>query len=204
MVFVAQAIGGVGVATEQDAGPAAAHALEDFNIPTRFALELDALIARGQLALDDRKQLWNRGLNADGNAADNGFAHAAQQLGKRDAFTLRLQVPHGVFKRGLGHLVAAHGVEDARAIAAVLRRLGREHWRQLLNKNLPGSVGGFAGEIWALSRGAFSPAAQSFRLDLGEHNPAVAGDSKAGFKRTHQRHMQFAEDDRVNSHRWVS
>ena len=43
---------------------------------------------------------------------------------KRDAFALRFEVPDGVFERGLGHGVAAHLLEDARALAAVLGRFG--------------------------------------------------------------------------------
>ena len=43
-----------------------------------------------------------------------------------------------------------------------------------------------------------------FRLDLGEHNSAVAGDAKAGFKRTHQRHVEFAQNNCINSHNVLS
>jgi hypothetical protein len=38
VVLVVETVGGVGVATEQDSGPMAAHALEDLNIPAGLAL----------------------------------------------------------------------------------------------------------------------------------------------------------------------
>ncbi len=189
---IAQAIGGVGVATEQNSGPAAAHALENLHIPARLALELDALIAGGQLALNDRKQLGNRGLNAKGDAAGNAFANAAEQLGKRDAFALRFKIPDGVFKRGLGHGIAAHGAKDARALAAVLRRLGGQHGPQFVAPAPARRNRSDSPEKNGRSPAVHSPQpVKPFGLNLGQHDPSVAGDAKAGFKRTHQRHMQL-------------
>jgi hypothetical protein len=48
------------------------------------------------------------GLNAERDAAGNHVAHAAQQLESEMPFALRFEVPDGVFKRGLGHAIAAH------------------------------------------------------------------------------------------------
>ena len=52
-----------------------------------------------------------------------------------------------------------------------------------------------------LAGGALAPAGQAFGPNLGQQNAAVAGDAEAGFKGTHQRHMQFAQDDCINSHK---
>ncbi len=71
-----------------------------------------------------------------------------------------------------------------------------------LTMHLPRGVGRFAGEERTLAGGAFAPAGQPFRLDFGEHDSPVAGDAKAGFKRAHQGHMQFAQDDCINSHKF--
>ena len=141
---VAKPIGGVGVATEHDSRITAAHALEDFHIPARLALELDALITGGQFPFDDVHQLWNRALNAQRDAAGNGFAHAAEKLGERDAFALRLEVPNGIFKRSLGHLVATHPVKDARALAAMFGRFSGQHGAEFVEDDLPGRIGGFS------------------------------------------------------------
>ena len=51
VVDVVEAIGGVGVAAEQDVGPALAHHGEDVGVPAGLALELDALVAGGELGL---------------------------------------------------------------------------------------------------------------------------------------------------------
>ncbi len=82
MVRVAEPVGRVGVATEGDVGPAVAHLLENLDIPARLAFELNAPIAGGQFPLNGCHQLGDGGLNAQGNAAGNHFAHPAQQLRK--------------------------------------------------------------------------------------------------------------------------
>jgi len=51
-VRVTHVVSGVGVATESDVGPAVADGLEDFGIPTRLALQLDALVASGEFGGD--------------------------------------------------------------------------------------------------------------------------------------------------------
>ncbi len=67
-------------------------------------------------------------------------AHAAEQLRKRDAFALRLEIPDSVFKRGLGHAVAAHQSKDLRAIAAMVAETrSRQHRPELVDDHLPGA-----------------------------------------------------------------
>src|ERR1700683_146526 len=98
VIFVAKAIGRIGVATEHNAGPAFAHLLKHFHIPARLAFEFDALVAGGKFTLNDGKQFGNRMLNAKRYAARNRLANAADQARKRDAFALRFKIPNGVFE----------------------------------------------------------------------------------------------------------
>src|SRR5450631_1302427 len=48
---------------------------------------------------------------------------------------------------------------------------------------------------------AFSPAADAIGLDAYEQNTAAVDASKACFKKMHERHMNFAQSDRVNFHK---
>src|SRR5947207_3170649 len=100
--------GGVGVNHQEYAGKACAHLFDHFPVPARLDLDLDALVAGGQLALDLFEELGGRVLYADGDAASDLRLHAAEVPPQGDAQTLRLQVPAGRLDGGLRHAVAAH------------------------------------------------------------------------------------------------
>ena len=57
-------------------------------------------------------------------------------------------------------------------------------------------------KIRTLARRAFAPAGQPLGLNLGQQDSPVAGDAKAGLKGTHQRHVQFAQNNRIDSHKF--
>ncbi len=78
MVGVPQAVGGVGIAAQQNIRPALANCFEHLHVPTRLALQLDSLITLGERRLYFFHQLFERRLDADGNAADNRLPGAAQ------------------------------------------------------------------------------------------------------------------------------
>ncbi len=142
-------------------------------------------------------------MDADRHAADNDVADPAEKLGEGHSFSLRLQVPDGIFKSGLGHGIAADDVEKAGAISAMLNRLGGgQHGTQLVDDDLPGGVGRFSGEEGVFAGGAFAPAGQAFGLNFDQQDSAIASDAEAGLKRTHQGDVQFAQDDIINSHRF--
>ena len=162
------------------------------------------MIAGGQFALYDRKQFGNRSLDAERYAAGNRLAHAADEARERDAFALRFEIPYGVLKGRLGHWVTAHGAKDARAIAAMLRRFGGQHGRKLVQEHQPGGVGRLGGEERVLAGGALAPARQALRLDLGQNDPPVASNAKAGLEGADQRHVQFAQDDCIDSHLFLA
>src|SRR5450755_772333 len=48
---------------------------------------------------------------------------------------------------------------------------------------------------------AFSPAAHAIGLDAYEQNAAAVDASKARLKKMYERHMNFAQSDRVNFHK---
>ena len=70
----------VGIAAQQDVGPAGANFRQHVDVPAGLYLHFDALIAGGQLGFDLLQQLLMRILNADADAAGDLAARAAQQL----------------------------------------------------------------------------------------------------------------------------
>src|SRR5262249_11283209 len=96
---VGQSIGGIRVGHELDGGESLAHLGYDVHVPARLDLHLDALIARGQLALDFFEELGDRVLYTDRDTAGDFFARAsADLLPKRLASEARFEVPDGGFK----------------------------------------------------------------------------------------------------------
>ena len=80
MFHLLQRVSGVGIATQKNFGPAFADTGKDLYIPPWLAFHLDALITGVHLRFDLFQQLLHGILNADGDAAGNTFARAAQQL----------------------------------------------------------------------------------------------------------------------------
>src|SRR5581483_9760691 len=147
---------------------------------SRLALQLDAPVTGGQFALDNREQRRTRILDADRNAARNLLAHTADQERKRDAFTLRLDIPDRVLQRSLRHVIAAHLAKDPRPLAAMLRRLSRQHRPQFLRDHLPGRIGRLARKEWVLTGRALAPANQTFGVDFSQKDSSFTGDAKTG------------------------
>ena len=48
--------------------------------------------------------------------------------------------------------------------------------------------------------GTLAPAGEPFRLNFDQQDSAVAGYAETGFKRPHERHVHFAQDDCIDSH----
>ena len=74
---VGQGIRRIRVGHQPDGGKPLADAPHHVHVPTRFNLDLDALVAGLQLFLDESQQLFDRILNADGDAARDLPAGAA-------------------------------------------------------------------------------------------------------------------------------
>src|SRR6476469_1223952 len=77
---VLKCVGGVGVAGEKYVGPAIAYAVEYFDVPLRFDLQLDAPIAGTKLGCNLAQQLLDGVLDADGDAAFDLSVCPADQL----------------------------------------------------------------------------------------------------------------------------
>ena len=80
VIQVGQAVGGVGVAHEQDLGEAPSDFPHHGHVPPGLDLHLDSLVAGQQLCLDLVEQLAGALLNADGDPAIQRPALPPEQL----------------------------------------------------------------------------------------------------------------------------
>ena len=201
MVGVVEAVGGVGVAAEEDVRPALADHGEDFGIPAGLALELDALIAGGDFFGDGLHELLGRGLDADGDAAGDDVAGAAEKFGERDSLLLRVEIPDCVFERGLGHAVAADLLEERGACLGRRRYVGAEEARgEFVFGDEPGGVDLLVGEVGMLAGDAFAPGGEAVGFDFDEQDAAAGGDAEAGLEGVGERHLDFAKVDGFDLH----
>src|ERR1700722_428379 len=83
VVSVPEAVCGVGIAAQTNFRPAVANCFEHLHVQARFALQLDSLVPLGDGRSYFVDQLFQRGLDADGDAASDRFPDAAQQLIER-------------------------------------------------------------------------------------------------------------------------
>src|SRR6185369_12243663 len=100
------------VAHQTDVRKVFAHALDDVQVPTRFDLDLDALVTGVYLFANLLQQDVGRVLNADGNSARDLTACAAKMFPQRHTGALRFEIPAGSLERGLRHAVTAHQVHQ--------------------------------------------------------------------------------------------
>ena len=192
VVYVGDAIGRVGIATQQYLRPARAHSLEDFSVPARLALQLDALIARLKLLCDRLQQRRGRRLNSDRDAARNHAARSTQQPCQWHPLLLRLQLPHRVLQRRLGHPVPAHLSEELGTASPADDLLAHQTRRKLLLGDDPCRVDALVGEVRMFTRHALAPSRQPAGLDLHQQNAARCGEAKARLKRKGEWHVDLA------------
>src|SRR5580698_4252523 len=197
MLKIIHPVSGIGIAAQRDVRPAFPHRLEYMPVPTRLALQLNALVAGVHFLLNLRQLLFKRRLNPDRDSARDHFLRTAQQVGQRYAAHLRLRIPDGVFERSLCHAMAADLAEDARTLATVLRIGVRQRRCQFLHGDQPRCVNRFFTEIGMLTGYTLTPAGKSLGLDLDQHDAAFRRSTETGLEWRHQRHSYFAKNNSV-------
>ena len=200
MLEVVKCVGGVRVGHQSDAGKLGANVRQDFHVPARLDLDLDALVAGGELALDLFEQFIHRVLDADRNAARDLVEGASHEFGQRETLLLRFDVPQRVFERGFGHVVAADGTKLRRYFTGARPFPSERPRDEEVAEDVPRGLGrlvaverGFAGRYLA-------PARQFVCFGADQDDPAFAGSAKACLKEVDQRQADFPELDAVNLH----
>ena len=193
-------VGGIGVATQRDVGPARADAFEHVHVPAGLDFDFDAAVSGGQFDLDFFQQLLDRILNADGNAAGNLAARAAQQLPQGLLLLRGFGVPESIFERGLGHAVGAHFGEQRRALAGGVDALAQQRGDQILRQRRPGALDPLAAVKGIFADHTFAPAVDAFAVDGDQQNAAAVGAAEARLEKVDERHLNFAECDGFNFH----
>ena len=124
MLDLAEAVGGVGIATEHDAGPTLADSRQNVDVPSWLNFDLDALITCGEFRLNLVEQVVDSVLYADRNAARDLSTRAAQKLPQRYGLGLSLCVPEGILQRSSRHSVTADGAETSLRSRSRVRTAG--------------------------------------------------------------------------------
>ena len=106
-----QGVGRVRVHLQQDVAEPLANRAYRLDVPALLDLQLDPLVALGQVAVHGVEQLRHRLHDAHGDAAGDPGPGGAQVLSQRQAGRPEFGVQHGGLQRGLGHQVPLEPAE---------------------------------------------------------------------------------------------
>src|SRR5205085_10078208 len=169
----------------------------------RLDLDLDALIAGGQLALDFFCQRGGRLLQAYRDAADDLRQRAAEVLPERLVGHARFQVPDGRLDSGLRHVIAANARERVADFRGVVHMRRGQHRRDVARNDDPGRVYRLVVEERVFGGCAFAIAERTRLIEhTHDHNPPPRRAPEARFKRVLQRQPDLSQFDslKVQSH----
>ncbi len=119
-------------------------------------------------------------------------ARAAQQAGQRGALLLRIEVPHRVLQRRLGHAVAADLMEERGHRAATHDLFADQPRRKFALGDQPRRVNALFREVRVLAGDALAPGGEPVGFDLDQQDAARGGAAKARLKGTGKRHVDLA------------
>ena len=108
MFSVIQRVDAVGVNLKPQVGPSFAYRPRRGEIPPRFNLELDPLVARCNITRHDTQQAVEVRLHPNADAHLNLRARAAKHLAQTATRQASEEIPGGELKTGLRHPVPAH------------------------------------------------------------------------------------------------
>src|SRR5215469_18359235 len=195
-----EGIGGVSVAAEQDVGPPRADFFEDVYVPAGFDFHFDAAVSGGEFGLNLVEQLVDGVLDADGNAALDFAACAAQKLPQGQLLLAGFAVPEGVFDGGFGHAVAADPCHQGGALPGRGDVLADHRRREMLAQRGPGASDPFARIVRIFTGDALPPAVHAFAVHGDEQDAAMVEAAEARLEKVDERHLNLAERDGFNFH----
>ena len=190
---VLQGIGAVGVDLEHDVGEGLADGRAGRDVPARFDLDLDPLVAFVQEPADLGDQVGERVLDA---AADPGLdlgPRPAVKFAERHPRLLGLEVPEGQLEPGLGHRVAPEGRGLAGEVLGLDDALAENERDEELLHDVPGRLGRLAAVEGGLLGDALAPAADAVLADLDQAEGPVVGAPEARLEE-----MDIGEPEQVD------
>ena len=193
-----QAIRGIGVDHQPDPRKLQAQPFDRSDIIARLNLDLDALIACGQLALDGCDEFLECFFNSDGHAARNFLTYPAEEFPEGNALLFCLGVPECGFDRAFGHVVAANRFEHGPDFGGALEFAPLQEGPDKIAQDVPSGLDRFGGVEGAFTCDAFAPAGDAVRLGFDEQHSPIGDAAETGFKGGDQRHPDFAEGDSLN------
>ena len=194
------AVGRVGVHHQFDTGKILPKALDKSEILAGLDFDFDALIAGGEFGLDRGGEFVERIFYADGDAAGDFLALAADEFPERNIFELGFRVPDGGFEGGFGHVVAANVFEERPDIGSGGEFPALEHGPEKIFEDVPGGFGVFGRIEGRLAGGAFPPAGGTVDMGFGEDDAALGDTIHAGFERGDELEMDFTKGERAEAH----
>ena len=198
---VGDRVRGVGVDHQRDALEARADRAHRVDVPARLHLDLDALVAGGELALDFREEIVERVLDADRDARRDTVARAAEETAQRLVALLGVQIPRGHLHRGLRHVVAADRFERGKDVARMLERRAEHARRDEVVDDVPAGLVGFRAVVRILLRDAFTVAGDAAVVDAHEDEVFVVDAPEAGLEEVDERELQQAQLQTFDPHR---
>ena len=201
MFRIGQRVSRVGVRHQLDSGKTLSHPPHHIHVPARLDLDLDALVPRGQLALDLLQKLLDRVLNPNRDAAGNLAPRtAADLLPQRHPVEARLQVPHRRFQAPTRHVVAADVRRQRVHLRGAVDRAAQHARRRVVAQDHPRRPGPLLVVERAFAGRHFAPAGHALALHFHQDDVALGGAPETGFEEMHQRHFDLSQGDAFNSH----
>ena len=187
MAGVGQRIRGVRIDHQRHVAEALADVLHCGEIPAGLDLDLDPLIAGGELPVNLLAELIEAVLNPDRDAGGNPRTRAAEHRAERLALDAGIEIPGCHLDRGLRHVVTANRREHIEDFTGMLEATADHPRRDELGDDVPRGFGGLAAVEGVGFGDAFAPAFLAFTGEPDEQEGAIVDAAETRFEESHER-----------------
>src|SRR5262249_32421927 len=165
--------------------------------------DLDAAVARGELALHFLDQLIERILDSDRHARRDPVARATEDARKRLAAPARVEGPRRHFDGGLRHVLAPGRLERGKHVARVRERRADHARRDEVPDDVPAGVVRLGAVVRILIRDAFAEPARAVAVHAHQDEVLVFDAAEAGLEEMYERELQESQLESIYLHRLV-
>ncbi len=175
---------------------ALAHGAHHVDVPARLDLELDALVAERQVAIDPFEERVEPGLDAEADADRHPLASAAQQRREGHAAHPRAQVGERELEAGARHGMALEGGEPRHHVVEAAHLALQQRRCEEGAHDVPGGVDRFIAVERVFGRDDLAPAGVRPAADGDQAYAPLFGAAEAGFEGFGERQRDLDEFDR--------